>query len=202
MRSARFLVERVRYRHAAGTRTPAGPLRHRCPEIAYSLRSERIASAPPCRTARSLIDRALDDPSVARLERARLLPARVEIEIACNMVEAARAASDQLAAIASLCESSALMAGAALARGMVELAEQKAADAAAGLRRARKLWTEIQLPYEAARSRVLLAQAYEALGNHEEATLELDAAGVAFERLGARADLRKVAELRGRREEG
>ena len=72
MRSARFLVERVRYSHAAGTRTPAGPSRHRCPAIAYSLRNERIALARPCRTARSLIDRALDDPSVARLERARL----------------------------------------------------------------------------------------------------------------------------------
>jgi len=201
MRSARFLVERVLYSHAAGTRTPAGPSRHRCPAIAYSLRNERIALARPCRTARSLIDRALDDPSVARLERARLYRP-VSNGIAYNMVEAARAASDQLAAIASLYESSALMAGAALARGMVELAEQKPADAAASLRRARKLWTEIELPFEAARSRVLLAQAYEALGNHEEATLELDAAGVAFERLGARADLRQVTDLRGRRKEG
>jgi len=149
--------------------------------------------------ARNLIDRALDDPSTTRLERARLLPACVEIRIACNTVETARAAADELGAIASLYDSSALLAAAALARGMVELAEQRPADAAATLRRARRLWTDIELPYEAARTRVHLAQAYEALGNHEEAALELDAAGVAFTRLGAHADLGRIAELGGRR---
>ncbi len=72
------------------------------------------------------------------------------------------------------------------------------AAAAITLRQARTLWAEIELPYEAARSRVFLAEAYTVLGHDEEAALELDAAGAAFERLGALADLGKVAELRRR----
>jgi tetratricopeptide (TPR) repeat protein len=147
---------------------------------------------------RSLLDRALDDPATLRLDRARLLPARVEIGIACGTIAEARAAADELAAIAGLYHSSAWGAAAALARGMVELAEGAPADAAVTLRRARALWTEIELPYEAARSRVFLAEAYEALGHQEEAALELDAAAAAFERLGALADLGKALELRTR----
>ena len=59
-----------------------------------------------------------------------------------------------------------------------------------------RLWLEIDLPYEAARSRVFLARAYEALGHQEESALELDAASAVFERLGARADLARLADLR------
>jgi hypothetical protein len=79
---------------------------------------------------------------------------------------------------------------------MVELTDGKPGDAAASLRKAHRLWSEIDLPYEAARSRVLLARAYQALGHEEEAALELDAAAVAFERLGARADLSRMAGMR------
>ena len=84
----------------------------------------------------------------------RMLPARAEIAIACGKIDEARAAADELAAIASLYQSSALSAAAVLARGMVEVAEGAPAAAAATLRRARTLWTELELPYEAARSRV------------------------------------------------
>ena len=54
------------------------------------------------------------------------------------------------------------------------------------------------MPYDAARVRLLLAESYRALGDGDAATLELDAAGVAFERLGAAPDARKAAGLRGR----
>lgn len=46
----------------------------------------RLAQGQPD-AGRSLIDRALDDPSMLRLERARLLPARVEIGIACGTID-------------------------------------------------------------------------------------------------------------------
>ncbi len=165
--------------------------RHPLPGLALL----RLAQGQPA-AAQSLIDRGLEDPSLARFERARLLPARVEISLACNAVAAARAAAEELGVIANLYNSSAMRASATLAIGMVELAEGKPDAAAVSLRRAQRQWTEIDLPYEAARSRVLLAQACEALGHQEEAALEFDAARVAFERLGARADLAKLANLR------
>jgi DNA-binding NarL/FixJ family response regulator len=53
------------------------------------------------------------------------------------------------------------------------------------------------VPYEAARSGVLLARAYTSLGDHEACDRELAAAGPVFARLGAQLDERAVAELRG-----
>src|SRR6185312_16386524 len=134
--------------------------------------------------------------TLAQFERARLLPARVEISLACNAVAAARTAAEELEAIAQRYDSAAMRAAGATAMGTVELAEGKPDAAAASLRRGQRLWLEIDLPYEAARSRVFLARAYEALGHQEEAALELDAASAVFERLGARADLARLADLR------
>jgi tetratricopeptide (TPR) repeat protein len=166
--------------------------RHPLPGLALLRLAEGQTQA-----AKNLIDRAMNDRSMARLERGRLLPAFIEIAIACNTVEAARASVEELGAIANIYGTSALSASATLALGMVELAEGKAADAAESLRRAQRLWTAIDLPYEAARSRVLLAQAYEAMGHREEAELERDAAVAVFERLGARADLARITEPHG-----
>ncbi len=165
--------------------------RHPLPGLALLRLAQGQAEA-----ARHLIDRALEDPTLARFERARLLPASVEINLTCKAVAPARAAAQELGEIANLYNSSAMRAAAALATGMVELAEGQPDAAAVSLRRAVRQWTEIDLPYEAGRSRVLLAQACQALGQQEEANLELDAASVAFERLGARADLAKLADLR------
>jgi hypothetical protein len=77
----------------------------------------------------------------------------------------------------------------------VELGEGQPASAAASLRRAWKLSKDSDLPYEAARSRVRLGQAYRACGNREDADLELHAAATSFERLGAAADVRSTAAL-------
>jgi len=165
--------------------------RHPLPGLALLRLAQGQAAA-----ARSLIDRALEDSTLAQFERARLLPARVEISLACNAVAAARAAAEELEAIAQRYDSAAMRAAGATAIGMVELAEGKPDAAAASLRRGQRLWLEIDLPYEAARSRVILARAYEALGHQEESALELDAASAVFERLGARADLARLADLR------
>jgi DNA-binding NarL/FixJ family response regulator len=61
-----------------------------------------------------------------------------------------------------------------------------------------QLWQELDAPYDAARTRLLLAQAYRALGDEDAADLELDAAGLVFDRLGAALDARAVAGLRAR----
>jgi tetratricopeptide (TPR) repeat protein len=146
-------------------------------------------------SARSLLERALSDSVLSPLDRTRLLPAQAEVALAAGAMDTARAAAEELASIATVYATPALAAGAAFARGLQELGEGRPTDAAATLRRAWKLWKESDLPYEAARARVYLGQAYRAAGNGEDAELELQAAAATFARLGAAMDARRTAAL-------
>jgi class 3 adenylate cyclase len=58
-------------------------------------------------------------------------------------------------------------------------------------------WQALEIPYDAARARVLLAAALRAQGDEAAAKLELQAARSTFERLGARLDIRRASELLG-----
>jgi DNA-binding NarL/FixJ family response regulator len=60
------------------------------------------------------------------------------------------------------------------------------------LRRAFDSWQELGAPYEAARTRLLLARACGVLGDEDGATLEFDAARRAFTSLGATPDLLRI----------
>jgi tetratricopeptide (TPR) repeat protein len=148
-------------------------------------------------SAKALLDRALADPGLGRLDRARLLPSHTEASIATGAIDAARASAQELSSIAETYGTAALEAATAAAWGAVHLAEQRPAEAAVQLRRAWRLWKEIDLPYEAARARALLGKAYQASGNQDDAMLELQAAALSFERLGAAADARHTAALLG-----
>ena len=57
------------------------------------------------------------------------------------------------------------------------------------------MWRRLDAPYELARTRALAAQACLALGDHESAALEIDAAQAAFEHLGARPDLERLEAI-------
>jgi tetratricopeptide (TPR) repeat protein len=135
--------------------------------------------------ARGLIDRAVADRAEGSLDRARLLPACVQIALAAGEVELARNSASELEAIAREYSSTAWHASAAQARGAVQVAEGAADAAIPNLRRACKLWQEIQLPYETATARLLLAGAYRATGSPEDADLELQSATSTFKGLGA-----------------
>jgi tetratricopeptide (TPR) repeat protein len=126
--------------------------------------------------ARSMIERSLAEPSLLALDRAKLLPAMVEIAVACGATEAAATAAEELEVITRTYTSPALVASAALSRGTVELARGKPQDALHHLRRARRTWTEIDLPFELARTRLLMARAHAALGDGDEAAMEERAA--------------------------
>jgi tetratricopeptide (TPR) repeat protein len=126
--------------------------------------------------ARSMIERSLADPTLLALDRAKLLPAMVEVAVACGATDAAAAAAEELEAITGTYSSPALVASAALARGSVELARGRPQDALHHLRGARRIWTEIDLPLELARTRLLLAKAHAALGDGDEAAMEERAA--------------------------
>jgi class 3 adenylate cyclase len=168
----------------------------RDPEPGLSLL--RLAQGKTDAAARS-IKRALEEESLARLDRARLLPAQVEIALVAGDVKTARAAAEELDEITTMYKISdritpALEASAQMAWGAVRLAEEDGKGGVICLRRALKLWQEVDHPYEAAKTRVLLAAAYRAQGDEDGAKAELEAAKSAFERLGARLDSQRAGE--------
>ncbi len=133
-----------------------------------------------------------------RLSRARLLGPHVEIMLAVGDVPAARAAGEDLIAVAADLEAPLLRAAAAQATGAVLLAEGDARSAVEALRRAWTVWQELEAPFDAARVRVWIGLAYRALGDQDTAAMELDAARWAFRQLGATPDVIRVeALLRG-----
>jgi class 3 adenylate cyclase len=146
--------------------------------------------------AGSSLRRALANETV-QFTRARLLPAEVEVALALGDRDRARAASTELDEIAKRFGTPAMEAIASSSRAAVQLADGDAVGAEATLRSTLRLWLELGVPYEVARTRVGLAAAYRAQGDVAAATLELEAARSTFERLGARRDLRSAGELLG-----
>lgn len=124
-----------------------------------------------------------------RLRRGRLLPAYIEILLATGELDDARRASLELDGLAADLGTSVLPATSAQWRGAVTLAEGKARDALEPLRRALEMWLQVEAPYFAARTRVLIALSCRALGDEESARLELAAARALFHELGAAPDL-------------
>ena len=157
----------------------------------------RLAEGKPA-VGLAELTRALADVPDDRIERARLLPAFVELAVAAEQRDRARDAVQELDALATLYLSDALTATARWARGLVDLADGDAAWAVSPLREAVRRWHALDVPYEAARARTVLAEAYQATGDGDSAAVELEAAQAIFERLGAVAAARQAADLLGR----
>jgi DNA-binding CsgD family transcriptional regulator len=145
-------------------------------------------------TAAASIRRALDETRNPPT-RARLLAASIEIMLAIDDVQAARAAADELSRVAAELTASALEAISRYATGAVLLAEEDARAALAALRRAWTVWQELEAPYEAARARLLIGVACRELGDEDSAELEIEAARRAFQHLGAVPDLARLERL-------
>jgi class 3 adenylate cyclase len=151
------------------------------------------------------IHRALtvpDDPPMATAEvpthplgRSHFLPAQVEIALAAGDLETARAAADELKSTAASFPWPAVEATAAMTRGAVQLADGDPSAAVSSLTRSRRLWLSVEAPYEAARARAMLGEAYRAIGDEGAARMELEAARSTFDRLRALPDLRRVEGL-------
>jgi DNA-binding CsgD family transcriptional regulator len=137
------------------------------------------------------VRRSLGESS-RRLSRATLLPAAVEIMLAAGEFDDARNALAELESLAEGSDNTALAALGAHAWGAVSLADGDAWAALSALRTSVGLWQELQMPYERARSRLLVARAYEAVGDAETASMEHHAACAELARLGAAADLAKI----------
>lgn len=137
-----------------------------------------------CATIRRVVT-ATTDP----FERAKLLPAYIEIMLSGSAVKEASSACAELEELAENIDTDVLHALAAHARGAVELADGDARTAIAPLRRAFQMWQQLGVPYAAARVRVLLGGVCLSLGDAETAGLEFGAARAVFQQLGAVPDL-------------
>ncbi len=144
--------------------------------------------------ARTAVRRLLDDSLGARA-RAQALQAAVEIMAAADDLPGARGAADELARMAEEIDATFLQAAAADAQALVALASGEAAAAATSLGQAAALWGELGAPYELARTRARIGEAYRQLGDQDGAELELEAAQELFERLGAAPDAARVAAM-------
>lgn len=140
---------------------------------------------------------ALVAATTDRLKRARLCAAQVEIALAAGDIETARTATAELETTAKVYDSAGLNASAQHGRGLVSLADGEPGEALSTLRQALRNWQEMDAPYDAARTRLSLAEAYRALGDDGASHLEVEAARNAFRSLGAPADGLYTTEARG-----
>lgn len=144
--------------------------------------------------ATSAIRRSLSE-TTDPVRRARLLPASVEIYLVAGSTDEARDACREIEQSSKGRRSELLDALAAHTRGAFQLAEGQPQAALRTLRRAFQAWRQLEVPYEAARVRVLIAKACRILGDEEAAALELNAACDAFRKLGAAPDLARADAL-------
>jgi DNA-binding CsgD family transcriptional regulator len=128
-------------------------------------------------------------------QRMRLLAAQVEIALAAGDIDLADAAAGEITQIAAEFESDGLRAMSNRWRGAVSLAQGEPATALGSLRLAFEAWQELDVPYEVARTRALLVQAYRMLGDDDAAAREAAAARKAFADVGAGPDLRALDVL-------
>ena len=131
----------------------------------------------------------------APTERARILAPYVEVALAVDDLTAASAAATELTAIAGTSRMPFLHTLAAGASGAVALADGAAAAALNLLRTAWTTWCDLDVVYEAARSRVLIALACRELGDEDTALMDLRAARQTFAALGAEPDVARVDAL-------
>jgi ATP/maltotriose-dependent transcriptional regulator MalT len=153
----------------------------------------RAAEGQPDAAAAS-IRRALQE---VRSQRARvhLLRAGVDILLEASDPDAAAEAAEELGRLAARLDAPFPRAAAAQTAGTVALARGNADEAVRLLRLAWATWRELDAPYEVARVRTLMGNAFRMLGDEDGARLEFDAAYEGFEALGAAPDLARLAAM-------
>jgi DNA-binding CsgD family transcriptional regulator len=125
-------------------------------------------------------------------DRAELLAARVEAELALDEVAAARAAVAELRAITDTLTTPLLSALAHQAEGSVLVAAGEHAAALDVLRQAQQRWSDLDVPHGCAQVRALVGRCLAALGDPDSAALEMEAARESFERLGAAPEMARL----------
>lgn len=137
------------------------------------------------------------------LFRLRRLPAQVEIAIAAGDLKTARTAADEMEQTVDAYKigdrrAAAFDAMVHFSRGQILLADKDWGGAIEALKHARDEWQGIGAPYETARARAALGNAYRRAGDEHGSTVELEGALATFERLGAEPEAARIKEQLGR----
>jgi DNA-binding CsgD family transcriptional regulator len=135
--------------------------------------------------ARRIVTGCLVDQPAKRPGRVDLLRGTVQIAVAAGDLETAARSVDELDAIAATYGSDFAKASALLARGRLELARSEAA-ASETLTDAARLWQELDIPFELATTRTVLAQALHDRGELDAAAAMFVSARGLFDQLGVR----------------
>ncbi len=162
------------------------------PGMALLRAAQGRSGAAAAGLARALAERPAD-----RLARAKLLPALAELSLAAGEYARAQQVVAELEALADL--GPAVRACAAYARGALHLAEDDPAAALPALRTAARIWSDLDMPYELARTRRLIGAACHSAGDEEAAGVEWDTCGSMFARLGAVPDVEATEAMRADR---
>jgi DNA-binding CsgD family transcriptional regulator len=201
-------------REARGSRKPPGAALYQRGEI-HRLRGEHVEAEEAYRAASAVgydpqpglallrMAQGQLDTACAAMRRAlhtttnqsrrgRLLASCVDVLLAAGEIDEARDAWRELAELSDALDADALRAAAAEAEGAIALAEGRPDAAVGPLRQAFEWWTNLDVPYDAARARVLIGLACHALRDEDTTRLELGAARAVFERLRARADVARI----------
>ncbi|HEX6547486.1 MAG TPA: response regulator transcription factor [Candidatus Dormibacteraeota bacterium] len=181
--TGRFAQAEEAYARASAMGHPAQPGRS-----LLRLAQGRIEDAQ--RAIRRVLGEALDPSS-----RAQVLPAFIEVMLAAEDADAARAACEELEQIAEAMRSEYLGGAAAQARGELFLANGEPRPALVALRKAAAVWQELGVAHSAAQVRLLLGLACRELDDLDTASLEIDGARRAFAALDARPDLERLEQL-------
>ncbi|MFE5672877.1 LuxR C-terminal-related transcriptional regulator [Agromyces sp. NPDC056523] len=154
--------------------------------------------------AEGKVDRAREElvrtaAAADRFTRRSLLPALIDVEVAAGNPGAARRALEQFEALAGSASTPMFAAARTYAEARVQFAEGDVAAALLVARAAADAWRELGIPYEHARSRVLVGRAHLATGDAAQAIAEFDAARTIFRDLGAEPALGELADIVGGR---
>ena len=153
-------------------------------------RGRLLLARGDARAAVRSLSRSLEDPGfVARERRAFLLPVYVTACLAVGDEQAAAGGVAELEELARRFGTPGPAAAAAVARGQLSLHRGETGPAIAALREGVRTWSEVEAPYEAAQTRVLLARALTEDGDSTGARLELKAAARLVDEFGVAVDL-------------
>ncbi len=142
----------------------------------------RLVEGNAAAAERLLLDALEDHPQP--LDRAKYLPSLIDTALALGNLEQARPFLAEFEKTSELCHSDAMSATAADRRAAIAVAEGRPLDAIRDLQSAIKKWMGLQMPYEAAQSRLHLGDIHRAVGNEAAALMEIESAAATLERLG------------------
>lgn len=144
------------------------------------------------------LEETVKDEALSYLDRMWLTVTLAEAAVSAGDLGSARQAVGELERSREVYGTEAFSACVSLARGIVALAEDDHDEAVKQLRLARRLFGNAQIPYEAAKARLLLGRAHAARGDRTEAMAALEGARKAFEGLGAGPDAQAAEAMLAR----